>query len=644
MLRDMGERRATDRRFMTGLGVALVVILGLLLYLQRDGGQRAGGPTTAQPSASAAAPSSQAKPPRALHVRDRGEQRIDLSETRTTEAEGIGRIEGRVLSRSTEEGVARAQLLFDDGTLHEVRTDAAGRFSFSPPKAGVYELALVTAEGFLPFAPEYGHSPMLFTAREGAGLSGAQVFLTPAIDYVVRVVSPGDDPQPVSNASVVALGGGARGATLVEEQRSWRTDEKGEAIVHAHDGTIFEATHPDHAPGRAELDFSAQVSHRLTIQLRSPEDAPATDAHISGTVMADGQPLADALVVATHAPDNPAKPSLLIPTQRMTTDETGKFSFSGLVAGGYHLSATAPGFAPVTKRDVAAPSDDVELVLERGASLFGEVTDTETGEPVPSFAVVVRERLGPLQLEVVVSEPTFDPDGAYSIPALPKGTFVVTVHAYGFATTPEREVVIGDVDVQADFALTRGATIAGSVIDADTKQPLEAAKVSLEGMYGGERSVQLSATSRTDARGRFELRGVPLGVQSILVAAAHHHGKLTNITAKAGVTHELTIALSPTEEGEAPRLELAGIGAVLSAKDDVLLIGRVIEGGGAAEAGLGPDDAITAVDGVPVVDLGFAGSIRKIRGPIGSKVLLTVRRAGEETPSPIEVFRRKIRS
>jgi C-terminal processing protease CtpA/Prc len=97
-------------------------------------------------------------------------------------------------------------------------------------------------------------------------------------------------------------------------------------------------------------------------------------------------------------------------------------------------------------------------------------------------------------------------------------------------------------------------------------------------------------------------------------------------------------------DGEEPTIELAGIGAVLSAKDDVLLIGRVVEGGGAAEAGLTVGDAILAVDGAPVARLGFAGSIQRIRGPEGTAVQLSVRKVGAEDAVTLAVTRRRLRA
>ncbi len=81
---------------------------------------------------------------------------------------------------------------------------------------------------------------------------------------------------------------------------------------------------------------------------------------------------------------------------------------------------------------------------------------------------------------------------------------------------------------------------------------------------------------------------------------------------------------------------------MLTAKDDYLLIGQAIPGGGAAEVGLTTGDAVLAIDGVKVTDLGFEGSIGRIRGPEGSTVVLTVRKAGSAEAQAIAVPRRRI--
>jgi predicted metalloprotease with PDZ domain len=170
--------------------------------------------------------------------------------------------------------------------------------------------------------------------------------------------------------------------------------------------------------------------------------------------------------------------------------------------------------------------------------------------------------------------------------------------------------------------------------------------VSLEGrLGGGNEAVPLLATVSTDGAGRYELSGVAPGLTSVMVEAQDHHARLlAGMSVREGADLEVNVTLSPVQEGEEPTIELAGIGAVLSTSDDVLVIVRVVEGGGAAEVGLASGDAVTSVDGTPVVDLGFGGSINRIRGPEGSTVRLGVRRRGRETVEVVDVPRRRVRA
>jgi C-terminal processing protease CtpA/Prc len=101
--------------------------------------------------------------------------------------------------------------------------------------------------------------------------------------------------------------------------------------------------------------------------------------------------------------------------------------------------------------------------------------------------------------------------------------------------------------------------------------------------------------------------------------------------------------MSRVRDGESPEIEVVGIGAVLTAKDDALSIEQLIDGGGAQEAGFIVHDEITAIDGRTVVALGFQTAIESIRGVEGSIVTLTMRRAGGEERD-VAVRRRKVRA
>jgi C-terminal processing protease CtpA/Prc len=81
-----------------------------------------------------------------------------------------------------------------------------------------------------------------------------------------------------------------------------------------------------------------------------------------------------------------------------------------------------------------------------------------------------------------------------------------------------------------------------------------------------------------------------------------------------------------------------GIHAVLRYRTSThaLLVEQVPPGGAAARAGLRANDEVLAIDGTPVGDLDADGVRARLRGEVGTRVRLHVRRDGEEQDVVIE--------
>lgn len=572
--------------------------------------------------------------------------RLSAPRVRRDEGAAAGVLAGRVLAFGSARPIAGAELTFArGGTTRSIRTDARGEFTFAPEEEGTYVLALATADGFLPFAPEWGHSPVRFTARAGARLEGVIVYLVDAVEHVALVVD--EHGRAVEGARVTVLGADRGERALAPMASHATTDARGEARFTAPDGAVIEAAHPEHGYGRARLDASAQASHRVVIRLARGA-APAR-LRITGQVRGpDGEAIAGALVVARHAARPSSAEAQLHPVLDAASDDHGRFVLEPADEGSYRVIASAAGYARAVVERVEAGTDGLVMRLAREGRLLVRARDAETGEPVPALTVVVTRALGPLAEEAVAIESAYDADGEIEIGGLPEGELRVLATSPGYALSPPLRVAIvrGGEPAIVHVELDRGGAIAGRVVSARGGAPLEGARVTLEGAIGtGPSAVPLESSVLTDPDGRFRLAGVPPGARSIAVWAADHHGRLRSGLAVArGETLDVgTIDLQPVEEGERPGLELAGIGAVLSAEGDAMVIGQVIEGGGAAESGLVRGDAILEVDGVPVVELGFAGTIERIRGPEGTSVRLRVRRADGEV-GVIVVPRRRVRA
>lgn len=623
--------------------VAALAVLALAFWVTLRFGLRA--PSGSEPgvSSSPAATAGPARPrPRGSWGGFRG---IHLSDAVVESGEDsrLGAFSGRVISSGNQQPVAGAELTFvgPDGA-RAVKSGADGGFEFQPEREGGHEIALVTAEGFFPLSAELGTSPVTLMAKAGSGISGVTLRLDPAVEYRGLVVDPKDQPAPGARVRVVGgdeleLGGESFQADHV-------ADAQGAFSFRAPDGALLEARHDGFGPGRARLDASAQISHRIRIRL-TEKRAEQGQAIRGRVVDEEGTPRVDVPVVARIDAANPAA-EVAAPPARTRSGEGGEFLLDGLAPGAYSLLASDGTSAPAVLRGVSAGAADVTLVLTRGATLSGKVSDAASGAAVPAFSVILSQRRGPLALDTARAVTVFDAEGRYSIEHLRPGKYLMLVAAKGYAPLAEREIEVAG-DTRADASLSRGATLRGVVRDAKSKQALEAAKVSLEGRQGGgEGSVQLFAVAVTDASGRFELEGLAPGQRSVFAAASKHHARVVGgIVVKASeALGPLEIELTPTEPGEEPRIELTGIGAILAAKDDAMLIGKVVEGGGAAEVGLKSGDAILAADGQSVVSLGFEGTINAIRGPEGSTVSLLVRRADAGAPELINVPRRRLKA
>ena len=556
---------------------------------------------------------------------------------------GAGVLEGVVLSWETNEPVVGAEITFAHGeSVSSAMTNLGGGFEFRAGEPGAYELAAVTAEGFLPFAPEWGHSSIRLEARPGLRIRDIVIHLRPAVELEGRVVDP--EGRPVPGAEVVVLSASQGQSALAPMPDRFVTDDRGAFDLQSAPWALLEARREGFAPGRARVDGPARRAGRLEIRLRPGEAASGEGAMIAGRVLdADGRPVEGALVASAPMFNR----RRLANSAQALTDEGGEFLLEGLDRGRYTLRASAGGWAPGLRPGVPTGVEDVEIRLRRGALLRGTVINSSSGEPVPGFSIMVQANLGGIRRRTARTEAFFDAEGDFEITGLEPRVYDVVASSHGYARSEPVTVTLREGDeAEVDLSLGRGGSARGRVTDEETGAPVVDAQISLEAA-GSRRGTPVPVTARTvtDSGGDFELHGLTPGRRSLSVVADGYHRRLvTGLEVdESGELGPLTVELTPTAEGEDPGLELTGIGAVLSPRRTSLVIVRVVDTGGAAEVGLVPGDAVLWVDGQQVIDLGFTGAIERIRGPEGTTVRLTVRRAsGEEVE--FTVPRRRIRS
>jgi len=83
----------------------------------------------------------------------------------------------------------------------------------------------------------------------------------------------------------------------------------------------------------------------------------------------------------------------------------------------------------------------------------------------------------------------------------------------------------------------------------------------------------------------------------------------------------------------------AGLGVEVTMEDGLVKVISPIDESPAAKAGIKPDDFIAAIDGIPVQGMALDDAVDKMRGNAGSKVTLTMLRAGVKKPYDLVLAR-----
>lgn len=551
-----------------------------------------------------------------------------------------GELAGRVLSWGDGAPVAGAEVTLapaGGGAAASFVTAADGRFVARPAAAGRYRVVSALAAGFLPWAPDPDASPLEVVARAGVRIDGVVVYLVPALTYRGWVVDP--DGAPVPGATVVLLDAdrGERAAAPIADTYTAGTD--GGFDFHAPDDALLEARAAGFAPGRARLGAGAQTTRELVITLGARGGAAAVAQAISGRVVGpDGAPVGGARVVAVG-------PGELAATGEAMTDADGAFVVAGLDPGPHVIGARADGLAAATVT-AEAGATDVVVRLAAGARIVGRVVDP-SGAVVPAPTVIAQQRAGLVTRAVAVVS-VFDADGRFVLEGLAAGSYEVVAQAAGFAPSAPLAATAAADPPELTVTLRAGATLIGTLVDAVTRAPLGNGKLTVEGGVGGDggsTAVPVVTSAITRADGSFELAGIAPGRRSMTAGAYGHHLAIVGpleLTDGARVG-PVTVELTPLAPGEEPRIELAGVGAKLTAAGDVLRVEGVIPGGGAEAAGVVAGDLVLAIDGASVTALGMEGAIQHIRGPVGTVVTLTIQR-GAAAPRDVAVTRQKIRA
>ena len=263
---------------------------------------------------------------------------------------------------------------------------------------------------------------------------------------------------------------------------------------------------------------------------------------VSGVVRWDSGEPADratvALVLAAGAPTSDE--SLDDKPRRVEAD--GRFRISGLPAGPYDVTASAPeGSRPqpagaekrsklggpkwIAEAKSVNAGSELELVLRPGLALRGRVVD-ERDQPVTRFMVRADSRRDGGMVwrsDWEINQKFESEDGSFALEGVREGAWALTVNSKGFATPEELRVKAPQNDAEALVVrLSRFARVRGVVVDSAGK-PVAGATLEVDSESSGRRVVfQRGEQDATDDEGRFELDDVTPGASKLTAKHAQH--------------------------------------------------------------------------------------------------------------------------
>lgn len=317
-----------------------------------------------------------------------------------------------------------------------------------------------------------------------------------------------------------------------------------------------------------------------------------------------------------------------VPLRRTAyADPAGEVELADSAGIRARLQVQAGGHRPFEVELDSVP-ERLDVTLESGITVAGRVTHVRGRQPLARAEVVLlaageRRRthtdeygeygfsdLGPGQVHLMISHPEFA-----------ARTLDAGVRPTGRA---DRVFELPEVDLEPAGA------ISGVVLDA-TGQPVSGARVGLGFVPAFlPAGTQPSSLRQSDAQGRFELLGVPVGRATVSAYAAGAGRGSREVEVTAGdVTRDVEIHLAGApSDAELPAL--ANVAVTLGERGALealeVVIVDVAPSSEAERAGVQRGDVLLAIDGEPARNMSEAR--RRLGGRDGSDVVLELERAG----------------
>ncbi|NVB37592.1 carboxypeptidase regulatory-like domain-containing protein [Pseudenhygromyxa sp. WMMC2535] len=357
------------------------------------------------------------------------------------------------------------------------------------------------------------------------------------------------------------------------------------------------------------------------------------DRELRGRVVdADGGPVVDAFVSAQRMSDRTgasgSRENFMVRSAwRDTpalTDQDGRFVLDQLPEGTFLVFAQRKGGGEASVEGVS-PGDDVELVIQEGASLAGVVRVANEGALPDRFELSIH---GEAQ-SVWRRESFFRTQGRWQIADLPAGHYEISVTSELGNAAAEAELDAGQQLEGIELTLQPLLTLRGRVVDLESGEPIPSIQVLAN--TSGPSVPDPERKNISDEDGRFVLEGVPSGMVNMMVmpltgGESSYETQWLPLELAPEPTEQdlddITLIARRLSPGDAP----GDLGFTLEdrspANDERTIVALVRHGGPAAGTGLAAKDEIVTIDGHDIRGENYSRFFALTRAPAGTKLSL----------------------
>lgn len=440
-------------------------------------------------------------------------QRMDISLSPLVTSGGLA---GTVVDASSGEPLGGVALTLVGDSSVSASTDSSGNFTFNALPNDAQQIKLSMA----------GYAQLILTTNITAGtvnnVGKVSLSVDPTSAYIQGTVWDADADAPYPGVEMAATGTGSW-QSFTEADGSYK-------LLDVTPGDVTVTADSGPKPGYYGARFTGTLAPGGVLIFNPVLSTNPPPGILKGTVtdLANNNPIHGAAVTLTPTPAG-VGPAF--------TNTSGAFSVSGVAAGTYKASISAPGYAGQSVSVDIKPGylgeTTITVQLQRyysSTKLAGKVTDAASGSPIAGAEVSI-----PGTSKSTVT----DDEGNYSLSGI--ATLAVTIKAaaagYDSRVFSFRVNAYGEYDVPLALGLngTSTTTIFGEIREADTNLPITGAEIAV---VGGSKS------ALTDSDGRYSLSGITEMVMDLKVSAPGYDSRYHPLALDAHGDYELLFALT----------------------------------------------------------------------------------------------------